>query len=525
MYIFDAKGKKVELIEVQPRIPERAGIIRRGAALPQVPTSIVTSDPEHRAFRAFFEIDRGTRRAAKTGSAKLATAAKLAEVGPPPTIFREAKTGLVRTFHRELVIRFAPNAAASKKKMILKKFALAIRYNNRYISDQIVAYDAKKSRDGNQLVEAANECTQLDEVLFATPNFVSEYRRHAIPTIPRGQWHLQNRGKVAGQVVGEDVDARAAWKITQGKRSIVVAVLDDGVDIDHALLTSRIWRNPNKNSPDMFGRDFFVPDEAPDHFNPRPKKFRFPFDEMDGNDIHGTPCAGVIAASGPGAFGIAPKCRILAVKIFHGDDLARDDRVADAIRYAAGIASVISCSWTGGNSPDVELALEDARLIGRKGKGSPVFCATGNEESVVGFPASSALAIGVGASTDQARLASYSNTGKEVDFVAPSSGGKADILTTDVSIPNRGFNTGNAQAGGADGLLTNSFGGTSSATPLAAGVAALVLSVKPSLGSDEVREVLRSTADKIGSGYNSKGHSTRFGFGRVNAAKALNSVS
>ncbi len=525
MYIFDAKGKRVELIEVQPRVPERAGIIRRGAALPEVPTSIVQSDPEHRAFRAFFEIDRGTQRAAKTGSAKLAKAAKPADPGPPPTVFREAATGLVRTFHREIAIRFAPNATASKKKAILAKFDLAVRYVNRFIPDQLVAYDAKKSRDGGQLVQVANECTELDEVLFATPNFVSEYRRLAVPTIPVGQWHLRNRASLTGQVAGEDVDARGAWKITRGKPSIVVAVLDDGVDIDHPRLKSRIWHNPKTNSRDKFGRDFFVPDEAPDHFDPRPKKFRFPFDEMDGNDIHGTPCAGVIAASGGGAIGIAPKCKVLAVKIFHGDDLARDDRVADAIRYAAGIADVLSCSWSGGTSPDVELALEDARTIGRQGKGSAVFCATGNESSSVGFPASSPLAIGVGASTDQARLASYSNTGSEVDFVAPSSGGKADILTTDVSIPNRGFNIGTVSAGGADGLLTNSFGGTSSATPLAAGIAALVLSVKPSLDADGVRDVLRATADKIGSGYNSQGRSTRFGFGRVNAAKAVDSVT
>jgi subtilisin family serine protease len=107
---------------------------------------------------------------------------------------------------------------------------------------------------------------------------------------------------------------------------------------------------------------------------------------------------------------------------------------------------------------------------------------------------------------------------------APSSGGKRDIFTTDVSIANRGFNTGNAAAGGVDGLHTNSFGGTSSATPLAAGVAALVLSVNPSLTVAQLKQVLASTADKIGSGYNAAGHSEKFGYGRVNAAKAVNAA-
>ena len=97
----------------------------------------------------------------------------------------------------------------------------------------------------------------------------------------------------------------------------------------------------------------------------------------------------------------------------------------------------------------------------------------------MGYPARDKHAIAVGASTDQAKLADYSNVGKEIAFVAPSSGGVRGIYTTDVSIPNRGFNIGDAAAGGADGLHTNDFGGTSSATPLAAGVAALVLSLRP----------------------------------------------
>jgi subtilisin family serine protease len=105
--------------------------------------------------------------------------------------------------------------------------------------------------------------------------------------------------------------------------------------------------------------------------------------------------------------------------------------------------------------------------------------------------------------------------------VAPSSGGIQGIFTTDVSTEGRGFNIGRADQGGKDGLHTNSFGGTSSATPLAAGVAALVLSANPKLSRTEVQDVLQSTADKIGSGYDAQGFSPDFGHGRVNAAKAV----
>ncbi|MDQ3651338.1 MAG: S8 family serine peptidase [Acidobacteriota bacterium] len=80
---------------------------------------------------------------------------------------------------------------------------------------------------------------------------------------------------------------------------------------------------------------------------------------------------------------------------------------------------------------------------------------------------------------------------------------------------------GRADRGGADGLHTNSFGGTSSATPLAAGVDALVLSVNPNLTRTDLRDVLASNAEKIGSGYDANGHSNQFGFGRIDAGRAV----
>lgn len=429
--------------------------------------------------------------------------------------------------HREVVIRFRAGTPERMRQQILAKHGFAARTKNRFIADQLVVFDPSGRRSGADLVEIANDCAQMDEVAFATPNFVSEYRRVAArPAAHREQWHLRNTARYDGQTAGEDVAARDAWKITTGRRAVVVAVLDDGVDVEHANLRSNIRRRPDPSEPrDLMGRDFFVPDdESAEHFNPRPKRFRYPYHRMTGNDIHGTPCAGVIAAAGRnrGAGGIAPKCRILAVKIFHADDLAADARVADAIRYAALHADVLSCSWTGGQSPDVELAIQDARTLGRRGRGAAIFCAAGNEDGdPVGFPASDPGSIAVGASTDQADLASYSNVGPEIWIVAPSSGGIRGIFTTDVSLPSRGFNLGTAADGGKDGLHTNDFGGTSSATPLAAGVAALMLSANRRLDVDGMKEILAGTAEKIGSGYDAAGRNDRFGYGRVHAARAV----
>jgi subtilisin family serine protease len=324
------------------------------------------------------------------------------------------------------------------------------------------------------------------------------------------------------------VDARGAWATTLGSSGVTVAVLDDGVDVDHPNLSSRIRRRPDPGERrDRYGRDFFVGENAPDHFDPRPKRFVAPYHMMEGNDIHGTPCAGVIAASGAsgGILGIAPNCRVLPVKIFHADALAAESQVADAIRYATTFAHVLSCSWSGPRSPDIEAALAEA-AAGREGRGVPVFVATGNGHpaaAFVGYPAASPHAIGIGASTDQNEIAFYSQRGPEVSVVAPSSGGTRGITTTDVGYPNRGFNLGNAAQGGVNGLHTNSFGGTSSATPLAAGIAALMLSVDAELSREEVKQILQQTADKIGPAgtYDANGFSQIYGFGCVNAAAAV----
>lgn len=426
-------------------------------------------------------------------------------------VFRDP-TGSLRVVYREVVIRFERTAAPAQRNALLAKFGLEVRDRNRFQKDQIVAYDPKRKYIAERMLELANDLTATEEVVFAFPNFVSEFKRSAPPQPVSAQWHLGV------------VNARQAWNTTQGK-GVVIAVLDDGVDVAHPNLKQNIKRNPDPSeSRDQFGRDFFVGEDAPDHFDPRPKLFRSPFGEMPGNDIHGTCCAGVAAAPGVGrVFGVAPKAQILPVKVFHADDLATESRVANAIRYASRFADILSCSWSGPPSPDIEFALQEAGA-GRGGKGCAVFCATGNDSrTTVSFPARSSFSIGVGASTDQEDLANYSNQGPQVSIVAPSSGGAKRIFTTDVSIPNRGFNTGIAADGGVDGLNTNSFGGTSSATPLAAGVAALLLSANPNLSRDEVRTILQDTAKKIGpaNSYDAKGHSDKFGFGRIDAAKAV----
>jgi subtilisin family serine protease len=493
VHFYDAHMNPVEL-ELLPRaLPDDLY-----AVSPWRPTAdaIAEASAVLRAARAFFGLGRG-------GS--------LLSDGPPPAVFRDLGSGLIRTFRREVVVRFSAGVSPRRQARLLAAHRLEVRRRNRYVAGQFVVADRGRKRFGADMVEVANSLASLDEVVFAAPNFVSEYRRFLAPRPPLSQWHLRNLGR-GGQKKGEDLNVVRAWRRTQGQ-GVVVAVLDDGVDLSHPGLRSRLWKNPSPSARDRHGRDFFLPPTHPDHFNPQPKKWRYPYDQMPGNDSHGTPCAGLIAGASPKARGVAPRARLLPVKIFHAEELASDEFVADAIRYAGRHADVLSCSWGAGVSPDLELAFSDVASGGRSGRGCVVVCAAGNESSSsIRFPSSHRSVIAVGACTDQGRHAPYSNCGKALALVAPSNGGRKEVFTTDVSLAGRGFDAG---------PYTSSFGGTSAAAPMVAGVAALVLSVNRTLSAPAVREVLCSTAVKVGSGYDRRGHSRTLGHGRVDAAAAV----
>lgn len=511
-----ADGRWVELEPLSLSLETLQGdIVGR---LSGTPVAEMTTGRVMRAAQAFFELPTKAARLAPAAAATTRSARRAQDNAlerKTITAWLDRETRLVRVLYKEIVLRFKPEVAQKTRNAILRDSGLTVRSRNALVPDQMILSDAELRHPGEALVRLAAKLASLDEVAFATPNFVSQFRRNApsARSPSSKQWHLRTVG------------ASRAWAHTRGRRDVIVAVLDDGIDVEHPELRTNVLRNPDPDEPrDLCGRDFYLPEDDADHFNPRPKRFRAPFAEMSGNDIHGTPCAGVAVGRGPHAFGLAPNCRLLPVKVFHADDLASESQVADAIRYAATFADVISCSWGGAKSPDIAFALQDARRLGRKGRGAVVVCATGNDERrQVDYPASDPNAIAVGASTDADELAPYSNTGPQVCVIAPSNGGSRGIFTTDVSTPGRGFNPGNAAVGDTAGLFCDDFGGTSSATPLVAGLCALMLSLKPEMGPDDVRAILIASAKKIGpaTAYKSNGHSNKYGYGRIDAAKAM----
>jgi hypothetical protein len=435
-------------------------------------------------------------------------------------VYVEEESGLRLVAGEEITVRFKARAAESQRRRLLDGLGLEVKRPSEFGPHQVVVM-AKVLRSGSRALDLANLLREADDIVdYAAPNFLSEFKKQAAPDDPMfdDQWHLANTGQ-RGALAGEDVRALDAWRLTRGgSPRLVIAILDDGVDIGHPDLQGNIWRNPRSSAPDRHGRDF-VDDEDP--YNPIPKVFTAPFDDTDLNDIHGTPCAGVAAAVGDnrkGVAGIAYRCRILPVKIFAASNLAPNDRIADAIRYAGLHADVLSCSWTAPRHPDIESAINDVVRTGRKGKGCAVFAATGNDRrSSIGFPSRHPRAFAVGASTSRGRRPRYSNYGEGLAFLAPSDDddGRVGITTTDVSNRGKGYAPGSAYC--------HDFGGTSSATPLAAGIAALILSVNADLTWEQVGDILKRTADKIGGAQARyrRGYSTEYGHGRVNAAAAV----
>lgn len=434
-------------------------------------------------------------------------------------VLKEERSGLRLVATEQITVRFTPRASAKQRNRVLADCELAILAPSPFLARQYLVVPVSL-KSGYRTLDLANQLSGFEDLVeFATPNFLTEFRKRSAPNDPLfpKQWHLDNPGK-DGATSGEDVRALGAWAITPGgDPSIVIAIIDDGVDLAHPDLQPNLWNNPDPTAPDRHGRDFQDPSSPND---PAARVFQPPYDDFTVNDIHGTCCAGVAAAAGDnriGGAGIAHRCKILPVKIFGGSSLAPASSIADAIRYAGLHADVISCSWEIAQQADVESAIDDVTATGRKGKGCCVFAATGNEAKTdIGFPASHPNVVAVGASNDQGKRSSYSNYGKGISVVAPSGDtGRPGIVTTDVSVPNRGFNL--------KGGYFEDFSGTSSATPLAAGVGALVLSVNPKLKWSEVRDILQNTADpidKANGGY-SKGYSLKYGHGRVNAEAAV----
>jgi len=338
----------------------------------------------------------------------------------------------------------------------------------------------------------ANQIQESKLTTWCHPDFYAKITKYDDPLYSE-QFQLNNTGQVIDRRRGvNDVDCNApeAWTITKGDPSIIVAVVDDGVETHEDMVTaggaSRILSG---YTPVGNGKGLPLADGA-----------------------HGQSCAGIIAASHNeiGIRGIAPEVAVLPINIFTEEETV--SQVANAFNYArTNGAAVISNSWgystCEGSFGVLNAAISNAATKGREGKGCIITFASGNSYSdCVEYPANLSSVIAVGAVTNTGVRSEYSNYGTDLDLVAPSNG-EAGVRTID-RMGNIGYSAGN---------YTSTFGGTSAACPVVSGVVALVVSAKPNLTAAEITNILYATASDMGTA----GKDNEYGHGRVNAFAAL----
>ncbi len=448
----------------------------------------------------------------------------------------------------QITIQFDPTVKNDVIQAIAKEFALEqvkpiIGIPNTFVF-QLTANSTENP------LKITNRLITRSEIFTAEPNIIVRQQGYYRPKDPlyTKQWHLNHTG---GQdlVTGSHVFAEQAWDITKGSRSIVVAIMDDGADLNH---------------PDFQGMGKIV---APRDF----KGKDFDPDPDNADENHGTSCAGVAVAeeNGFGVVGVAPGCALMPIRTTGFLD---DQTIEDLFGWAVDRgASVISCSW-GPSAVYYPLSLRQRAAItraateGRDGKGCVILFAAGNANRPTsgtinesgwrnnaisgntnwlgGFTVHPDV-ITVSASTSLNKKSAYSNWGSEVSVCAPSNNAPPGVglpglgyvaTPPEVRVALRGLGIVTTDRRGNDGYdpgdFTYGFGGTSSACPLVAGVAALVLSANPDLTAQEIRQVLQQTADKIVDSdpdpqfglrkgtYESNNRCDWFGYGKVNAAKA-----
>jgi len=334
----------------------------------------------------------------------------------------------------------------------------------------------KFKRQKIELLEV-NEDSNLDEIIwelqndpdveYAQPNYLLETA--AVPSDENllKQWALLNNGQeIEGKEArsGVDINAVQAWDITQGDSSVVIGILDTGIDINHHELSGSIYINPNEIADngidddgngyidDVYGWDFANDDASV-------------YDSAE-LDLHGTYVAGIIAAkhNNGGIAGIAPNIKIMPLKFINGTTGYTCDAI-EAIEYAMAMGiKIINCSFGG---TDDNLALKDAM----QNSGILFICAAGNRggnsDDFPVYPASFDLPniISVASVDTMGVLAGFSNFGSKIDVVAPGT----NILSTS---PDNGYDY---------------YSGTSSSAAIVTGIAALLKSSLPTISIEDIK--------------------------------------
>jgi len=385
-----------------------------------------------------------------------------------------------------LLIGFRPNVSLAERSRLLAAVpegawpeitALPQPYDERW---------QLKTRDGFVMLARANALAKTPGVAYAEPDMMVTWHADLVPSDPgfSDSWGLRNLGQ-SGGVSGFDLKATSAWDTTVGSASVIVLVLDDGVQQNH----------PDINQ--IAGKDF-TSDAAT---NPTGGPVGI-------NDNHGTAVAGCVSErmnNGLGTTGIAPGVRIASARFAtnvqpDGSFTTFDSWIINALNWGLSIGARVS---NNSNGTDVPSSAVESAYNSTRANGMTHFASAGNNgTSSLPFPANIAAVNAVAAATRFGSRSAFSQYGPGLKFMAP---GQA-ILTTD--------RTGNAGFVSTDYVIVD---GTSFASPYAAGVAALIISLHPGITPDQVEEMMTSNCTDMGP----VGYDTGFGYGMINAFSAV----
>jgi len=333
------------------------------------------------------------------------------------------------------------------------------------------------------------------------------------------QWNMHNTGQSEG-VSGEDANLFAAWLDGVSGKSVVIGIVDEGVDRRHQDLSD------NYRPPLSFNFIENMNDPTP-----------------DSNETHGTEVAGIAAAAknGFGVVGTAFEAGIASLRILeeqNNSSFVTNSTIAETLNHKKQDIDIYNNSWAfrpsrGFNSVGFanvttealfQTALENGVNDGRGGRGAVYVWAAGNSNASGGNVnhdriINSPYTIAVGSVGNEGRHSPFSNRGAALHLVAPSSGNRAGITTTtfeEDSLSGRRF------------THRTNFGGTSASAPLVSGVIALMLEANPDLGWRDVQHILLTTAVQVDRDhpdwtFNAAGRHINhtYGFGRVDAASAV----
>lgn len=307
------------------------------------------------------------------------------------------------------------------------------------------------------------------------------------------------------------INLSTAWNTTKGKKSnaeaIKVAIIDEGFEVSHPEIKDQIFATYN------------VMTGTTDVSNTSTSTFS-----------HGTAVAGVIASK---YLGVAPEAQLILINIDLLDDYQSSSTLTEAdlitaFQKAVDLgAQVINCSWGGGTVSGIL----SAKIQELKDNNITVVFSAGNDSSNLdsdGTTDESELSsvIGVGASSVENDITSYSNYGSQIDLIAPAGGNTTDgllgVLSLDLTGTN-GINTSTQL-----GLVNYNYSfvqGTSFSAPTVSGVVALLLAAKPTLTANEIRQILIDTADKVGTSngadYSVNNFDVKRAYGKINAGNAV----